>query len=103
MEDHEETEPGRPEEALEARPAGAVESAMDAIVTVDSEQRIALFNRAAEKTLLCPADEALLRACSRRCSATARRPLSEVAPTRYARLRVSTPVRLLRQACRFEP
>jgi len=49
----------------EERVAGVVESAMDAIITVDEQQRVLLFNRAAEAMFRCAAADAIGRPLER--------------------------------------
>ena len=46
-------------EASEARLEAIVDSAMDAVITVDEAQNIVLFNRAAEQVFRCPRDQAI--------------------------------------------
>jgi PAS domain S-box-containing protein len=50
---------------------GILQSAMDAIITVDQDQRVVLFNRAAEQMFRCSADETLGK------------PLDRFIPTRF--------------------
>ncbi len=49
----------------QARQAGIIASAMDAIISIDSEQRIVVFNAAAEQMFLCSAADALGHSISR--------------------------------------
>ena len=52
----------RTDEALrdsQERLLGIISSAMDAIITVDNDQKIIVFNRAAEQIFRCPATEAI--------------------------------------------
>ncbi|HEX6625479.1 MAG TPA: PAS domain S-box protein, partial [Pyrinomonadaceae bacterium] len=62
------TERKRAEENLHesrSRLSGVIESAMDAIITLDAGQRIVVFNRAAKQLFRCPATEALGRRLDR--------------------------------------
>ncbi len=49
----------------EGRLAGVIQSAMDAIITTDEQQRILVFNKAAEAMFRCPAAEAVGQSIAR--------------------------------------
>jgi PAS domain S-box-containing protein len=49
----------------EGRLAGVIQSAMDAILTVDDQQNIVMFNAAAERMFRCPAAEAMGQSVTR--------------------------------------
>ncbi len=51
--------------ASESRLNGILQSAMDAIITVDERQNVVLFNEAAEKMFQCPVEEAIGRSVNR--------------------------------------
>ncbi len=73
---------------LESQLAGIIDSALDAVLTVDSDQNVALFNPAAEQMFGCAASEAL--------GTSIRRFL----PDWDALLRESAPSRRRHRACR---
>lgn len=65
---HDNTEHKYAEQALEQSQAqlqGIISSAMDALITIDEDQRILLFNPAAERMYRCPASEAIGQSLSR--------------------------------------
>jgi len=61
----------------EMRTASIIDSALDAIITVDAAQRIVLFNPAAERMFKCPAAEALGQALDQFIPARYRGPHQE--------------------------
>lgn len=74
------TDRKRAEEALresEERLARILESAMDAVVTIDTRHQIRLFNRAAEAVFRCPASQAIGKSVGQFLSAPLRRVLTE--------------------------
>jgi two-component system sensor kinase len=80
------------------RLSGIIHSAMDAIITIDEEQRIVLFNEAAEEIFGCPAGEAVGSALDRfipeRFRAVHRRHVEEFGRTGTTARRMGTRLEL---------
>ena len=76
-------------QASEQRLASILDSAMDAIVTVDAECRIELFNASAEKVFGCPAVDALGQRIDRFFPQRSQAVLAEAIDAALARARVS--------------
>jgi len=96
------TEQRRSREALrqsEQRLHGIIESAMDAIITVDCDQRIRVFNQAAEQTFRCTASQAVGQSIDifipERFRASHQRHVQEYAKTGITPRSMGVPARLL--------
>ena len=70
-----------------ARLAGLLDSAMDAIISVDEAQKIVIYNRAAERIFGWPADQAMGR------------PLSMLIPERFQSAHAGPRAALWRNRC----
>jgi PAS domain S-box-containing protein len=76
-------------QASEQRLASILDSAMDAIVTVDAERRIELFNASAEKVFGCPAADALGQRIDRFFPERSQAVLADAIDAAHTRARVS--------------